>query len=851
MPRKPPLIEFGIRNSTICQSCLYNIRRQAAALPLAAAYSSRASPKAVQEKPRLRVNSPGKPPSKTEMQSYIRGIQALGQSVSKEKNVSKDDSDEATVRYFEEDEKGRTELEDEKAFEDSFNGFDARGMTDALTGLEAQLETNEEKSAFRQVLHEMGKGIRAVSSPDDLEKILASMDDYNKSIDDEIRKVSAELPEDMLKEMEIDIAGLTNMESQVEQEVSRDEDEDELYEEEEEQQQRRTELCQIPIRPWGKSQNKRISKLNVELSRVSRKLAKINKLSAKDVLAVYRAYNLARLVLAKSWNSVPLDVWDVLWRILSWPGPTNPNRFAHVSMLARDMSKANASMSPPQQLMTIEALVVDGWEAQGIDTWRRCVSTLGSEAAETYQDFWALGVRMFCLQGDMKQAERCVNKLLSRGLDAHILMPIIRAWSEKETPQGREQAWAAYRQMRERLDKRMGLVEYDQVISCFLASNQAENALHAFVDMMTGGEIDLKRLPCMPPVVGNKFFLGKWLKRLIGAGDVDGAHKVVQYMRSKGIEAAPIQVNGLIGAWQRSGGAADLEKADKLAWEMIESRIAFVRARGDGTAKTAKLEHGTRPRATLETFCLLAENYRVRDLHEKMKTLWESSREAQICPDAFMMNQLLESYIQAGQAERALALYEALVTHKGVVPDGHTFSALWKTLAINQLHTIAPGMMRAERTATRRLFAQTVEHRAMFMAQGGMDGQLARKMLHTFRRMGDGAGFAVALAALRDLLGFLPADTLAAEVMLGTTKLVWETAPQRRRLLQAKRELDAGILAAVGGDETRLEDSGLRARAVCEYLQQRFLAGGESDYVREAAREMGVFDLLDLPADGP
>ncbi|PHH64185.1 hypothetical protein CDD81_4932 [Ophiocordyceps australis] len=845
MPSKPSLIEFGIRNSSICHSCLYNIRRQAAALPLAAAYSSRASPKTVKTKPRLRIGSLGKPPSKTEMQNYIRGIQELGKNVTKEQ-ANKDNSDEATVRYFEQDEKGRTELEDERAFEDSFNGFDPRGMTDALTGLEAQLETNEEKSAFRQVLHEMGKGIRSVSSPDDLDKILASMDDYNKSIDDEIKKVSAELPQDMVKEMQLDIAGLTNMASEVDEEVGRDENDDELYEEEEEEQ-RPTEPCQIPLRPWGRSRNKRISKLNLELLRISRKLAKTDKLSAKDILAVYRAYNLARLVLAKSWNSVPLDVWDVLWRILSWPGPVNPNRFAHVSMLSRDMSKANASMSPAQQLMIIEALVVDGWEAQGIDTWRRCVSTLGSEAAETFEEFWALGVRMFCLQGDMGQAERCVNKLLARGMDAHILMPVIRAWSEKETEEGRQKAWAVYRQMRERLDKHMGLTEFDQVISCFLASNQTENALHAFVDMMTGGEIDLKRLPYMPPIVGNKFFLGKWLKRLIGAGDLEGAHKVVQYMRSKGIEAAPIQINGLIGAWQRSGGADDLDKADKMAWEMIESRIAFVRAR-EGGGNTGKLR---RPRATLETFCLLAENYRVRDLHDKMKTLWEGSRQAQICPDAFMMNQLLESYIQAGQPEHAVALYQSLVTREGVVPDGHTFSALWKTLAINQLHILPPNMVAGAKTTTRRLFAQTVQHRAMFMAQGGMDGQLARKMLHTFSRLGDGAGFAVALAALRDLLGFLPADTLAIELVLRTTKLVWETAPQRRRLLLAKRELDAGVLAALGGDEARLEDGGLRARAVCEFLQQRALAeGGEADHVRVAAREMGVFDLLNLPADG-
>merc|ERR1712150_371522 len=261
-----------------------------------------------------------------------------------------------------------------------------------------------------------------------------------------------------------------------------------------------------------------------------------------------------------------------------------------------------------------------------------------------------------------------------------------------------------YRRMRELLGKEMRLSDYDQVISYFLTMNQTENALFAFVDMMSDGEIDLKKQKYIPSVVANKFFLGKWLKRLIGAGDLNGAFSVVKFMRKKGVAASPIHLNGLIGAWHRSGGANDLENADRLAWELIESRIRFKWR----TAPPAEPEPiASWPRATLETFSLMAENYRLHEVHARMESLWDAFRESEISPDAFMMNQLLESYLQTGQPKDALDLYRSLVTQRGISPDPYTFSALWKTLPINRLHVISPSSMPAEIQSTRQLFSET------------------------------------------------------------------------------------------------------------------------------------------------
>ncbi|GJN83649.1 hypothetical protein PLIIFM63780_007198 [Purpureocillium lilacinum] len=820
MPGRPLLLDLGSRSGPICRACLSSIRRQAAQ-PSAAAYSSQASRR--RSKPQSRTSGAiSRQPDQNELRQYLQGIQEL-QGAPKN-----GDKEGFSVRFFEPNDKSRTEL-DEDEFGTSLSRLDGSELKDALFDLRSALATQEERDAFQTVMREMGGDVDKVASADDLEKMMAKMQAYTDSIDAEIEEAGAGLPKEILDELRQDLPDLPLLD---------------------ESGRRQAAPPQIPERPWTPNQRKKITRLNSILARVFRDLRRDPGLTKKSVSSVYKAYHAARLPLARGWSNVPIDVWDLLWTIFSADESINTHRLAHVSMLARDMSEAKITLAPSQQLLTIEAVFVDGWESKAIDNWKRCMSTLGDEKSETFQQFWELGVRMYCRVGDMEQAERATAKLLERHMDARILMPLIRTLSEQGTSESQERAWATYRQMRDLLGKEMKLADYDQVVSYFLTTNQTENALYAFVDMMSDGQIDLKRQRYMPSVVANKFFLGKWLKRLIGAGDLDGAFSVVEFMRSKGVEAAPIHLNGLIGAWQRSGGADDLVKADKLAWDMIESRTNFVRARQAGSKQQQSLSSGTAPwpRATLETFSLLAENYRLRDLHGKLESLWDAFRDSEISPDAFMMNQLLESYIQAGQPKEAMTLYHSFVAERGLAPDPYTFSALWKTLAVNRLHVVAPDALQEETEATRALFKETLKFKQVFQPDG-IDGQLARKMLHTFRRLKDNAGLLVALTALKDVFGFLPPETLAMELLLGTTKLAWDTPSQRRRLMLAKRDLDRALLAWADGDAERLEGDARRGEALYEYLQKKYWPdeGAYEDKRRvlvEVAKEMGVYELL-------
>ncbi|KAM0332462.1 hypothetical protein ACHAQA_002743 [Verticillium albo-atrum] len=759
---------------------------------------------------------------------------------------------ETTMRYFDKDARGAvTELANDEAFSDALNGkgeleeefkFDlASDMRQLLGALKEggglkRLGIEDTDAVANEIEAQMGD----LSNPEGLGE---RFDEYIKEL------------EDKLEEKGVMMERLSNPDDED------FENDFEFMDQPIAKAKKRRPVPQIPTEMWTYNQRRRLSRLNAIMERIDKELRLREEITAKTVQSVWKAYNLARQTLAKGWANVPLEVWDLLWNILSVDEAINPNRFAYLSLLARDMSEAKVALNPSQQLITMEALFVDGFEAKAIDNWKRCMATLGDSGSETFQEFWELGVRMSCQAEDLVQAERAINKLIERQLDPRILMPYIRTCAAQPTEAMQEKAWDAYRRMRDLLGESMGLEDYDQVIAFFLTTNQTERALFAFVDMMTSGTVDLRGLTQLPSSIGNKFFFGKWLKRLIGAGDLDGAHSVFTFMCSRGIQPASIQINGLIGAWQRSGGSEDLQKADKLAWDMVKARIRFVNARRrlsglEGVAytkdsKTASIyEPDPMPKATLETFSLLAENYRVRRLQKPMEDLWDAFREAEISPDAFMLNQLMESHSQFGNIGEAQELYRSLVHERNVKPDPYTFMALWKMIGVNRLQVISEERAADEIRLTRETFAETISFAHVFGGQS-LDGQLARKILHTFRRLKDHLGIIIAMRALKAVFGYVPPEVLGLEMVIGTTNLAWDTATARQKLRITKRKIDKWVedrQQRLGRpirtlDQMTPEE---RGQEMLEYMEFEFLPltpHVEAD-LGDVAREMGVYDIV-------
>ncbi|KAL5624650.1 hypothetical protein BROUX41_004710 [Berkeleyomyces rouxiae] len=619
-------------------------------------------------------------------------------------------------------------------------------------------------------------------------------------------------------------------------------------------------VTQIPPEFWTGNTRKAIQNLNVSLRRFNKPVRRNTVPSEDTFRTAWKRYLAARVAMALHYDKIHIDVWDLLWKMFDIEHENNPLRLTQISKLAKDMSVAKIQLRPEQQVTAIEAMFAGSYHDQALENWKRCIVSLGAEDAPTFAQFWELGARMYCILGDLDRAGEIIDKLLKKQSDPRILIDFIHACATQETAKGLDLAADAYQNLRGMLGEEMTLIDFDRVISTFLSINKPFSALNVFVDMMTKGSISINKGGKIPMIIANKFFFGKWLKRLIGNGELEGAMKVVRFMQEHRVPGSAIQLNGLIGAWQRSGSARDLANADALGWEMIRARLEFVSARSGSSETFIRDEdrvHGAvLPQATLETFSLLAEDYHLRRLDRKLQTLWDAFDKAEIPFNAFMMNQLMANALDFGRVDEALSLYDSLVRHNKMAPNPHTFMELWKALEVNRVIVLAETEGAAQTTAARKTFGEMMRHAGVF--KGEMNAQLARKVLHTFRRLGDRPGFVIALSMMRRFFGFLPSETFVLELVVGSTNLLFDSPHARHKVRIAKTKMEAALFeirrANAGGDTDRLSEDipeEERKELLFSYLRDQFLHGDHAqkmelvteDLLNGAAKDMGLYDI--------
>ncbi|KAI1105214.1 hypothetical protein F4804DRAFT_304699 [Jackrogersella minutella] len=529
----------------------------------------------------------------------------------------------------------------------------------------------------------------------------------------------------------------------------------------------------LPEESWTvPHERNHIAHLNNMIRTVGRK-GRGGAISQRLMNTSWKRYYGARMALSRMPELVHADIWDLLWQIFAADYAGNPNRMSHIHILATDMENAGLILRDDQQLLAIEATFINGFKDEAITTHKKLVTTLGAKP-ETSVEFWQLGLRMYCLTGDMARAERVATTLLESPYekDVRFLMPFIRICTEN--PKTVEKGYELYQQLRTSLGDSITIKDYDQVISYFLATNETKYALYIFIEMMTSDSVKIRGTYKCPSSLISPFFYGKWLKRLIGTGDLQGAYNVLLYMKSKGIMPQAIVVNGLIGAWLRSDTVDNIQKAEEVAWAMINVRMQFLSIRKDmqNLATFVRLrQYGEGwPRANLETFSLLAENYKDRRKHSKMEELWAAFKGAEIPPNSFILNQLLFSYLQDGQGKQVAALSRDLRSQYQVQPDSWTFMALWQALPVNRLVKVSAGQLLQGIPEARLLFAEVVES-AHILATTGIDTQLARFILHSFRKLDDKHGLLLAYRALRQIFKFTPSDAIVLELYMGSMDL--------------------------------------------------------------------------------
>lgn len=587
--------------------------------------------------------------------------------------------------------------------------------------------------------------------------------------------------------------------------------------------------------------NKALSHLNKSIERCTNLLRR-NQLDDKHISKIWSHFVQARPVVSDPQRLVPENAWNDLWAIFSWESDRNPRRMAHILSLCQTMVTHGAQLSDEQQLLQIEAAFSEGYTKVAVENWKRLCPTLGGGHSSAMA-FWELGVRLWSQYGNIERAERACQAVLDRAststpADSRVLLYLIRAYATTSDLADAEKGFRLYRRMRDlaaELDKPMEIEDYDDVISIFLATGHTDYAMYAFTDMIYSGTVNLYGNKKLPSSVRNTFFYGKWLKRLIGARDLDGAYKVLVYMQGQGVMAAPVQVNGLIGAWFRSRTAENRKKAELLAWSMIHARKAFVELRRrersiewpitlyDGRPNNSEhkdddLDYTMVPRATVETFILLAENYRERGLFRRLEELFVAYKECELGGDAMMMNELIMAAVAQGDAEKAQELYHLMVHEHGILPNTDTYAVLFKSLPVNtlrgrQLQQISPQRTVESKRQARAFFRDMISSTGLYLEKrrtrhGELSEEQVKLILHSFRKCADWAGVIVALVCLRDLMRFRITRNVLLEMIAEYEGIDRPSARSTKLLLLTTMKLQTMIERMQRRRRRRLRDEG-------------------------------------------
>ncbi|KAJ5038767.1 uncharacterized protein L3040_006447 [Drepanopeziza brunnea f. sp. 'multigermtubi'] len=607
--------------------------------------------------------------------------------------------------------------------------------------------------------------------------------------------------------------------------------------------------------------------------RVGRSFSQHEELS-RYLQRVWRAFSMSRTAITAPGNLAPDDmrlVLNSLWGIFHAEGVHNLNRMARIKSLGDDMVKAGITLDPAQYLLYMEAIFIEDSQDRAIKMWEDVATEVYTPKDST--SYWELGTRMLALNGQPERAIEAARSYVDKNTDPtsfRIVLPVIQAYLKSRTAMSVKRAWALYIRLRVSLGSRMTMDDYDGVILPLLATDQADLALGVFKDMMLAGQDsapnedstmlyeaattgpkdlsslsitleeleweDAQSLSRLPPRWNNKFFFGKWIRKLISEKELVAAEQVFKLMGVRGIEPSPIQLNGLIGAWYRDGKAHSRAMADEMAWRMIRARNKFVHLRTENKLEShirmipTKDKPSNRniiltPPATIETFCVLIEQYRRRQNPASMSDLMKAFRMSAIPPNTAFLNQLLLSNMRAHDHKSAVETYQAAIEKYQIPADSNTYELLWNLLKreVDPIRAFSKPDPSERFQKCRGLFADML---ANFPTDSNakFPRALYKLIIQSFSLAQDRPGTAVAMRALAMRFAIYPEPETARAVVLQLARL--------------------GLVDEAGREPRRLDlDSSISRRRIAEVTK---ILQGFKDRRVEALRQRGIeFDQLE------
>ena len=441
---------------------------------------------------------------------------------------------------------------------------------------------------------------------------------------------------------------------------------------------------------------------------------------AKTRKELWRYYNKCKANIRSFLEAVTDRAWKVIWESQMALAPRSNERHNHLKILTNDMIEAGKKLTDSHKLMHIEARFYGGEQDDSLRDFER----LGESSVGETPEYLELGVRMNAFAGHLDQASALLQDLLDHheDWDPRIIIYVIKAYATLPSESGIKHAFSLYLQLRERLGNSIKMDDFDAVSLAFMEAGHKRLGLAVFRDMMLCkpeqpisvkkqyahvfkdlqesskspeeiNSISLEAMSVMPQHFQNKYFYAKWLKKLIGMKETVAAAQVIELMYEQGIKPDALHVNGLIGAWLRSGNVTDKERAEHMAWSMIHGRLEFAWRRrcirrGEDVPPRPSLhetEDGVHipkflrrqvPPATIETFSILLQHYLRRDMLGYARHLRNLLSLAEIPMNSYIMNHLMYADLRSHNYDGVWEKFSHF--RKTISPDMESYMCLWE-----------------------------------------------------------------------------------------------------------------------------------------------------------------------------
>lgn len=540
---------------------------------------------------------------------------------------------------------------------------------------------------------------------------------------------------------------------------------------------------------------------------------------------LWRAYNAAKRNLPPFLNLVPDSIYKVLFE--SEERADDAHRSTHVYELAADVLTHGKRFTTQQALLYIDSLLDLGRVDQALAQWEshKARLLLDEDARDA---FGYLGIKLFAKDKKPEQAQQLALELLPRidqDLKVTIFIPVLETWAKEGSENSLTRAWTLYVHLRKELGPSLRVQDYDSIITSFLKCGRSQLALAVFKDLTICGhgdqhgsvelynkvvgdmqrqsgdtvqlnKISLMALTALPPKFQNKFFYASWLRRLLAEGEVDMATSVVELMIERDVKPDAKHLNGIIGAWLRSGSATERAKGDQLAWSMIHRRLQLVKERQglaveqidiDGKTPSFTLKISSSriiPSATIETFCLLLLNYERRGLKKQVDLLKMNLAKAEIHPNSYWMNHLMYAELRDDRSDRAWDIYSGRPQY--VIPDMETFACLWDCKKRNSdkiLYHSTQSFPGGRQLLHEMIFwYSTVGQAGREKSRRVVTKDMYHQIIRCMCLARDFEGTIVALYALKNIFQVYPDSDTARLITIQAARCSFgEAAPQRRR----------------------------------------------------------------------